>query len=1152
MPATRELKINIDVDNKEAKKRIEELSNATGQSVENIQSDIEGLNTSLSSMFKDLGGIALGAGVAAGLREITNDAMDLETEMAAVKTLFTGTDQEFADLQKSMVDFSKTTAGATQNLMGMPSALYDIISANSKLSNNAKGAMRVLEESTNIAAAGMTNLGTATNLLMTILNTFQMSVDDSAKVGNILFSVIQEGVGRLDDLAMILPTINASANALGIGFEEIVTILPFMSKRLDGFAGAGIPVARMLDDLRQKSDKLAELGIMVYDEGKLRSLEDIVKDIQKAFKGMEDQQVGNALEQIQFEKTSQRAFINIVKGGDEVIESMHKITNVIGEGTAATKALNDATNTTDNEWRKAMANMKAATIDLGTTLLKVLRPVYEAMGKLEDGTIKTNLAFIALIGSLPILQKGFLGISQGLKGFITLMKESRKPTQNWMGMQEQNNILLMKGTDKFKSFGQVIQAGTILVTAFIAAYQFTRLIMEATGLDEKVQGLIGSLMRLDEIDVRGDRGLGLKIDLETNSAEIQKEIDDLIKENAKASERLGTGSSGTGGTAKQLAEIKKRNEKIAELREDLAKNEEKIAKLQAAEETKTDLAGINERLENRKISTKEAIRLLELEKAKFKDVAGSSELDQVKAINARLKALRKIAKEEEEEADELSKKEKQLKEKLAKDLDDLETARIEHQRETNQISLEEYKKYWENRLKVAQENLANMPEGTTEQKLKKTGVEKDIINLQKKIASITEETQKQYIQSIEEMQEKTKEFQQQRLSLSQKFLQDEAALYGIQSDEYKNYLIATLSDTELTEESKQQILQDSLDAQLLALEQAQSAFNLAQAEGDQEKMTLTAENLELQKEQYIEYLQALLELDTLTTEQRIALEKKLTGAIQQEEEERNQFVEEASQLLSSTMDSAIDGIVDNFGKGTESMGDFMKSFISQAIKDFAKLIIKAILYKEILSSIGGLGGFFGRVGGFFGLEGGGVIPSAEKGLILDSFKDGYTGNKFPISGDHKRVIQVHGGEAVIKRDSTNAIGVPAALALNKGNFKDAITLMSKQPKVKKQLDSVVNGIGSFFSGGIIPTQIPSFQVGGLNIPEPIINQMQSMAGTNSITNNKYDQRTFDSSQKTENTFNSTFHSFSTPDKRIQDKFYKDVIVPSQERYNRRG
>ncbi len=183
-------------------------------------------------------------GVAALGQEALNSGMSFEAASAKTKTLFTGTDAEFQQLQQTMLDVSMASGLSADSIA---EAAYSAESA----SVSAENLGTMLDASSKLAAAGFTDMDTALSATAKTMNAYGMTgEEDIGKVQKVLMQTQNLGITTVGELGASLAQVTPTAAAFGVSFEQVGASLAVMTAQ-------GTPTAQATTQL---NSLIAELG----------------------------------------------------------------------------------------------------------------------------------------------------------------------------------------------------------------------------------------------------------------------------------------------------------------------------------------------------------------------------------------------------------------------------------------------------------------------------------------------------------------------------------------------------------------------------------------------------------------------------------------------------------------------------------------------------------------------------------------------------------------------------------------------------------------------------------------------------------------------------------------------------------------------------
>lgn len=218
-------------------------------------------------------------GIGKMISDTITNGMEFETSMAKASTLFSGTSEEFAQLQSDILSISSTTGVAASQLA---EAAYSAESASVPMGN--LGSM--IEASSKLATAGFTDIDTALSATAKTMNAYGMMSDNVAetqanmeRVQRVLMQTQNKGITTVDELGASLAQVTPTAAAFSVSFEQV-------GASLAGMTAQGTPTAQATTQL---NSLIAELGKNGTTAAK--NLEEAAKGTEwagKSFKEMMD------------------------------------------------------------------------------------------------------------------------------------------------------------------------------------------------------------------------------------------------------------------------------------------------------------------------------------------------------------------------------------------------------------------------------------------------------------------------------------------------------------------------------------------------------------------------------------------------------------------------------------------------------------------------------------------------------------------------------------------------------------------------------------------------------------------------------------------------------------------------------------------------
>jgi TP901 family phage tail tape measure protein len=329
--------------------------------------------------------IGIGAGLATvrAFKSIISASADLEQRLANVSTL----GNISAETMEMMKDRIKEMSGEVRQLpTDLVEALYDTISAGAKPGAEA---LKITEQAAKLATAGLTDARTAADALTTVLNAYGKSADDAEQVSDVLFSTVEKGKLRLDDLAQSIGKAIPSSVALGISLEEVSAFLATATKRGFDTAEAVTALRAANTAFVKGAGKFRKAGIDILDVISKKGLLGGLDALQKLTKGN--------IEAVQEYFPNVRALNGVLlaagEGANDYADALDSARNAAGKTATATKKQLATQSAGIKELQIALENFKSS---LGDQFAAPVNTATSALTKLLNVMTKLVKARTAL------------------------------------------------------------------------------------------------------------------------------------------------------------------------------------------------------------------------------------------------------------------------------------------------------------------------------------------------------------------------------------------------------------------------------------------------------------------------------------------------------------------------------------------------------------------------------------------------------------------------------------------------------------------------------------------------------------------------------------------------------------------------------------
>jgi len=219
-----------------------------------------------------------------------------QTSMSTVQALSGATGSELTKLKETAIEMGdKTRYSASE----AADALGYMALAGWDTTQMVDGLPHVL----NLATAGQLELATASDIVTDMMSMFGLEAKDAATATDVFAYAQSNANYDVEELADALRYAGPAAAAAGHDIQQTAAALGvFADKGIKGSKG-GTVLNAMYRDLQKNAKDgaiaIGETSVAVYNaEGKMRSMSDIIADVEKATSGMTDQQKNAALASI--------------------------------------------------------------------------------------------------------------------------------------------------------------------------------------------------------------------------------------------------------------------------------------------------------------------------------------------------------------------------------------------------------------------------------------------------------------------------------------------------------------------------------------------------------------------------------------------------------------------------------------------------------------------------------------------------------------------------------------------------------------------------------------------------------------------------------------------------------------------------------------
>src|SRR5690625_1510194 len=261
--------------------------------------------------------------------------------------------------------------------------------------------MDALPSVLSLAAAGAVDLGDAADITSNILSGFGMEATETARVADILAKASSDSNTDIEGLGESMKYVAPIASDVGVSIEDTTAAIGLLGDAGIQGGQAGRQLRSGLQSLAAPTEKASklmdELGIEVFDaEGNMKSMPEVVKELEDGLDGMSSKQQAAALETLFGADAMSAWSILVGEGSDELGAFSKELQN--SEGTADDMAATMEDNLAGS-FRELMSALEGLSIEF-----------YE----LGEGPLRT------LVDKITDAVRWFTGLSDETKQWIMI------------------------------------------------------------------------------------------------------------------------------------------------------------------------------------------------------------------------------------------------------------------------------------------------------------------------------------------------------------------------------------------------------------------------------------------------------------------------------------------------------------------------------------------------------------------------------------------------------------------------------------------------------------------------------------------------------------------------------------------------------------
>lgn len=189
------------------------------------------------------------APIALALGMAVNSAMAFDSSMVNTASVLGKSRTEMVGMNKEILKIGMNSRAGPQ---AAADAFYDIAGGVSDASSH----MAILQASINTAEAGNADLGSTTNALIAVMNSYGFKAEDAAFASDVLTRTVGMGVGTMGDFASAMPAVTGLAHSLGIGFDDLSASAAYLTTQGNTASQSTTQLGGMMSALINPSTKM--------------------------------------------------------------------------------------------------------------------------------------------------------------------------------------------------------------------------------------------------------------------------------------------------------------------------------------------------------------------------------------------------------------------------------------------------------------------------------------------------------------------------------------------------------------------------------------------------------------------------------------------------------------------------------------------------------------------------------------------------------------------------------------------------------------------------------------------------------------------------------------------------------------------------------
>ena len=406
--------------------KIEEV----GGKLENVGNTISGVGTKLLPVTAAVTG--LGAAAVKTTSDFDTAMSQVQATMGVTKDAMSEVDGQTVNTVDTLRDLAKEMGAKTAF---SASECAEALNYLALAGYNTQQMCDTLPTVLNLAAAGDIDLASASDMVTDAMSALGMGTDEATTMVDQMSKTASTTNTSVAQLGEGILTIGATAKSIKGGTAELNTALGILAN--NGIKGAegGTHLRNVILSLQNPTDGAAkvmkELGVETYDsEGNMRSLNDILGDLNTSMDGMTSAEKSNIIATI-FNKTDLASVNSLLANTGDTWNSLQQ--GITDSGGAAQQMADTQLDNLSGQITILKSAVEGLAISFGEALMPTIRSIVAKIQSFVDwlnslneeqrNTIIKVGALVAALGPfLIIIGKTISTVGSAMKGFSSLAK----------------------------------------------------------------------------------------------------------------------------------------------------------------------------------------------------------------------------------------------------------------------------------------------------------------------------------------------------------------------------------------------------------------------------------------------------------------------------------------------------------------------------------------------------------------------------------------------------------------------------------------------------------------------------------------------------------------------------------------------------------